>query len=650
MRAFLIALVLGSLALAQGLVLPFEGPQGASTARAVAQSLDAPPPTLAGLLLPEPPWQGGWRVLTPSLASPAGARLIWEATGADWVLTGRLTNGQIEVFLFDGEQSQSARFTNALLLERWAAQQLDHPARAVQPEPDLEPVLQRILQGQLPPTLPAGLAEEAALLEAARARNVDPLTGLLPEPMLAFWRGLRDPSAFPEAGIGPVWRAFLPLQNDDRPTALARAARLAESPRALDQSAALILFRGLGDDRWREVARSLTEVAPELVFGWEMRSFAAFDQDNGAEAREALERAVQLNPEEALYWTNLGWARYLTGDVTGAIRASVQAMRLEPNSTAAYNLGLFHALAGNHLDAQRFYLQALRLDDENEVEIARQDLEDAGRSDLLYYQGFLLERAGRVAEALEAYRAFLEAHPAHVLAPEARRAIARLGQVRREVRIQRLALQPDGVDARPFGAGEQIWPVVELVGEPALARGEVRTLLLKDGQVVDEASFELNVPPITADWRGNASPVTPPEPGRYQLVVRYLDAEARLTLRVGPPNLARRLFALGLEVRGLDGTPLLTPAVALSPTGEARLLAAIAEELRRAAPRAREVARFNQILETGPFPGMTVAEVMEQATPETVRVFLEAVVQRPELLGDRDVVNAFAEWASGAGR
>ncbi|MGC8966898.1 MAG: hypothetical protein ACP5JV_00940, partial [Thermus sp.] len=50
------------LALAQGLVLPFAGERGYTLAQALAEGLKAPPPTLLALLLPDPPWRGGYEL------------------------------------------------------------------------------------------------------------------------------------------------------------------------------------------------------------------------------------------------------------------------------------------------------------------------------------------------------------------------------------------------------------------------------------------------------------------------------------------------------------------------------------------------------------------------------------------------------------
>jgi hypothetical protein len=52
-------------ALAQGLVLPFEGPRGYQLAQAFALGLQAPPPTLLARLLPEPPWRQGYGLVGP---------------------------------------------------------------------------------------------------------------------------------------------------------------------------------------------------------------------------------------------------------------------------------------------------------------------------------------------------------------------------------------------------------------------------------------------------------------------------------------------------------------------------------------------------------------------------------------------------------
>lgn len=37
-------------------------------------------------------------------------------------------------------------------------------------------------------------------------------------------------------------------------------------------------------------------------------------------------------------------------------------------------------------------------------------------------------------------------------------------------------------------------------------------------------------------------------------------------------------------------------------------------------------------------------ELLREAIPATVRVFLDAVLEAPELLAESDVVNAFVNW------
>ena len=118
MRRFLAGLWLLGLALAQGLVLPFEGPNGYGLAQAFAQGLKAPPPTLLALLLPDLPWRGSYE-LAGGLYTKAGARLARAATGADWVLLGREEERGLRLFLADAQGAKEALFPTPKLAWLW---------------------------------------------------------------------------------------------------------------------------------------------------------------------------------------------------------------------------------------------------------------------------------------------------------------------------------------------------------------------------------------------------------------------------------------------------------------------------------------------------------------------------------------------------
>lgn len=156
----------------------------------------------------------------------------------------------------------------------------------------------------------------------------------------------------------------------------------------------------------------------------------------------------------------------------------------------------------------------------------------------------------------------------------------------------------------------------------------------------------LGFPPLTAALEEVAPAITLPEPGRYTLEVRYGTAQGLVPLEVGEESLARKLYALGLELRDLDGTLLLNPKEALGPEGDRLLLERTLEALKQAAPLATG-SRFTAPLTQGPYAGKSVQDLLKNPSPEMVQAFFQAVLESPELLAERDVVNALVDWLLG---
>ncbi|MEZ0348569.1 MAG: hypothetical protein ABWJ90_08690 [Thermus sp.] len=624
MRRILSSLLLLGLALAQGLVLPFEGPRGYTLAQAFAQGLNAPPPTLLALLLPDLPWRGSYE-LAGGLHTRAGARLALAATGADWVLLGREEEGGLRLILATPKGAQEGLFRTPELAWLWLQGQGLAPRFSPFPIPSLsEERLQALAQGQDPDPL------HQSALDLKEGRGSGLLEGLLPKRLLLLWQGT----------LPPAYEAFRLLAEGKREEALKRAEALTQGD-VLERTAAHLLFRALEDERWKETARSLAQAFPELPLAWEEVSFAAFAEGKGEEAKEALLQALKLRPDYWLYWTNLGWAYYLAGDLPRAILASERALQLSPNATALYNLGLFRAIYGDYLGAKAAYDRALRLDEGEDFPEALKDLEARKEPLALYFRAYLAERAGLEAKPL--YEAFLAQHPKHPLGPAARRALAQLGEGGARLEVLRLSLIPGDVDARPFRAGEAVFPEVRLTGTPYLKRDALETRLYREGALLQEEKKPLGFPPLTTALVENAPAVTLPAPGRYTLEVRYGEATLLLPLEAGPPSLARRLYALGLEVRDLSGQALLTPKEALGEEGERLLLERTLQALKEAAPLATS-SRLTIPLPKGPYAGKTVQEVLKEPSLEGVRAFFEAVLENPELLAENDVVNAFVNW------
>ncbi|WP_233493193.1 MULTISPECIES: hypothetical protein [unclassified Meiothermus] len=655
LRLFAWMSALLGLALAQppkGLVLPFAGPGGQGAAHALAEGLRVAPPSLAALLLPDLPWRDGYDLASGRIESLGGARLAREVSGADWLAVGEVgQDGWVTIYLSTPQESRRARFSRLELAQRWLEAKLGlfpHPFPGL--AHGLEATYQRMSQGELSVITDAALRGlYAAALETRQGRAPTPdLAALLPKPLLDFWTNLA------QRRLSPAYQALADLGAGRQAQALEAARKLADGL-AYERLTALLIQRSAGQGDWHQTARKLAQIAPELPIAWEEVSFAAFDEGQPGEARDALLKALALLPQKPLYWTNLGWAYYLTGDRARSIQASRRALTLgESSPTPAYNLGLVKALYGDVYGAKQAYDQALQRDDEQEFEAALEDLAKAKNPLLTYWQGYLAERGGEVAQARAFYQRFAEANPQHPLAPAARRA-SRI-QLELRISLEKLALQPAGPDAQPFRAGEAVFPIVRLEGSPYLMRAPLVTRLLdENGRVLLEQRKEIAFRPMTAERIEAAPAVTLPREGRYYLEVLYGDQKLSQSVSASPPSLARRLYVAGLQIRDLNDRPLLSEGEMLGPQGDRLLLERTTAALREVVQflrdeakdnpqRQRELQGLSQPLTQGPYAGQSVLELMDRADEQVLRAFFEAAAQNPELIGDSDVVNAFVNW------
>ena len=78
-------------------------------------------------------------------------------------------------------------------------------------------------------------------------------------------------------------------------------------------------------------------------------------------ARECLESAVRLNPDNAEEWTNLGLTAQETGDVDRAIQAYSEAVKLQPTQRGFLLLAKALQQAGRPQEAQAAYQQGMAL-------------------------------------------------------------------------------------------------------------------------------------------------------------------------------------------------------------------------------------------------------------------------------------------------
>ena len=643
------------LSLAVGLVLPFGGSGGNAVSLSLAQSLGVGSPFVAELAFPETPWPQGWSLLLDDPDGATGARIAAEATGADWVLVGKNEDdGWISAYLYQGGKTLPARFTSAELLARWVALKTGGSAGPVVVYAELDDPLAELMDSaphfdpspyldELNPDAAELLKEQTLLVNGLFAHGPSSFVKTLPAALIDYWQHRQEPEKMSDDGMGPVWKAFFPIMNNDEVEANRRALSLLGSDRALDVAGALLILRATNHPAWKKAAARLTEVAPEMTLGWEELSFAAFMSDDASLAKKALARAIDLQPENSLYWTNLGWAEYLLGDMPQAIYASLRGLELEPNPVAAYNLGLFHALLGDYADAFDHYRNALRLDEGTDVQMAIKDIDDTGKSDMLYWKGYLLSRSGQWAPARETFENFLKNYPDHRLAENARLELADLKEVRVDLEIDGYRLGPLDVTP-PFGVREGIRPLLAAEANAYLPSGEAVVRVYDGKKIVAQTVTDLTIPPLTAEFTRELEPFSIFDPGTYRMVIEYAGSRVETAFDVGPSHLGRQLLSLGIVPVDLDGNPLVAEDVLASPNGEEELIEATVAVIHEAAPQAEQIDRFKEPLKRGPFKGQSVAQVMKIADAELVHRFYEYMLLKPDLLQETDAVNAFADW------
>ena len=143
-----------------------------------------------------------------------------------------------------------------------------------------------------------------------------------------------------------------------------------------------------------EEARSRSEAGDSLAADDWFEWGCELEASSPAEAREAYERALELQPDHASAHVNLGRILHEAGDPRAAEPHYLAALEVRPeDATAAYNLGVALEDMGKLPEALLAYQKAVRLEPDN--------------ADAHFNAASLAERLGRNAEAvrhLGAYR------------------------------------------------------------------------------------------------------------------------------------------------------------------------------------------------------------------------------------------------------
>ncbi|MDR9392176.1 MAG: tetratricopeptide repeat protein, partial [Trueperaceae bacterium] len=458
-------------------------------------------------------------------------------------------------------------------------------------------------------------------------------------------------------------------------TAAAVAQRLAEDDADADDLAALplrddpavALLVGVSGDAVRDDAlqrrafAALGAQLPTFAFPFERLSFLAFDRDDAPAAAAALEVAVDLDPESSLYWTNLGWARYLLGRYDASETASERAVAIDPGAFIAnYNLGLVRARFGRLADAMPAYEAALtrdpEVDDEAlaDVENALEDVPEQGA--LWYVLGRLYEAEGRRGEAADAYARALDLGA--LGAPFDARAEDRVAALSAppppvEISDERIDVRLGGrtVDG-PLRPGDPVTLAFELYtpGDALPARADVHaTFEGEDGAVLAERDVVVEVPENAIGYVVEEAALDLPTDlaaGRYVVAVEVrayedLTVAARRAVEVaGEASPLRRLIGRGVTLTSLRGERPLYDAD--DADAEAAVVDRLVGALRGAVTAAEETL---PVVETGPFEGLSGGALFEASDADDVRTFLAWLADADTEDVRLSFVDAYAQWA-----
>ncbi len=156
----------------------------------------------------------------------------------------------------------------------------------------------------------------------------------------------------------------------------------------------------------------------------------AVASENWSEAVRLYQKAIQLSPQQAGLYNNLGVAQRQAGDRLGAISSYRKAIELDPDFSEAYgNLAVLLLLEGEWLETLMLLNQA-------------RSLGVASPSLFLYY-GIASEKSQNWEDAAQAYDRYLKTNPSATVAYRSAIAFWQSGEGREAIRAFKRAAQLD---------------------------------------------------------------------------------------------------------------------------------------------------------------------------------------------------------------
>lgn len=518
---------------------------------------------------------------------------------------------------------------------------------------------------------PEGAAARTPLLAAVTGLNTQPFNAPSVRrafaasdlPLAHLWRALLalqvgdgaqaqadfaalDTAAYPFAATEQLLAG---LSRDVPETATDLEALLQRQPDALSALVGgLFVAQTLRDGALEQrLAERLTEAAPAFAYPYERLSQVAFDQDDPLSAASVLKTATRLEPQNDLYWTNLGWAYYLLGLLEPSQQASQRAITLSDGEFIAwYNLALAQVVSGQLETALATYDQATARDlaaDDTLDPSATDDLQNAltrypDVPGVHYALGALLEADGQVAAAATQFERYAaRGRGALVAAAQERVTVLRAPPPPLTISPgARVGVGPDALTFPRYAPGDLLYARFEL----STPGPELPTPLTIEVQLLGPAgrvqaqttrSERTPLPPETVALEITDASLELPRalpPGRYTLKVtasargRQGQASLPLTVTAARAPLVRQLLGRDITLRDvISGQPLYAErdASGSAAQGDKRLIGTLLAQLSRSASAAAETLPD---ITRGRFAGQAGDVLFDSSRPRDVRDFL----------------------------
>ncbi len=146
--------------------------------------------------------------------------------------------------------------------------------------------------------------------------------------------------------------------NEALETIAAALLRMVDQPDLLYEQG-MLAERAERFDLMESALRKVIAVKPEQAQAYNALGYSLADRGQRlTEARQLIERAVKLAPDDFFILDSLGWVLFRQGDLPGALKALERAYAGQADSEIAAHLGEVLWALGRHADAERIWLEA----------------------------------------------------------------------------------------------------------------------------------------------------------------------------------------------------------------------------------------------------------------------------------------------------